>query len=107
MRRHRFVHPAVACAAIVALLVNGGFRLGRVDAATNWDAVVTPIAASYLSLRTSPPFADRNGLATLAPAGLVPTATTSSDFGDWEARYNYYPASGLLPCDQRWSTAPM
>jgi len=99
MRRHGLVHLAVACAAVVALLVNGGFRLGRIDAATNWDTVVTPVAPRYLSLRTGPPFADGNGLATVAPAGLVPTPSTSSDFGDWEARYNYYPATRLLPCD--------
>src|SRR5882672_4717704 len=83
----------LALGASAALLMGGAFWQGVVDAATNWDTVVTPVAASYLSLRTAPPFADNRGLVTVGPAGIIPTPATSSDFGDWEARYNYYPTS--------------
>ena len=89
----------LALAATGMLFVSVAFWHALVDAATNWDTVVTPVASSYLSLRTSPPFAYPDGLATLAPTGSTPTPSTSSSFGDWEARYNYYPASQQLACD--------
>src|SRR5262245_31803591 len=90
MRRIGAAHLLALCSASAIVLLSAG---------TSWDAVVTPVAPSYLSLRSGPPFADQNGLATRAPAGAVPTSDSSSDFGDWEARYNYYPATRLLPCD--------